>query len=191
MSTGADVTREREVGLHAATWSVPDLLGLPGQPVAISFRGRSCVVVAEPRAESLKLGAPGLRQPITDPVNLELISGSGEQASWAYPVHLHAVVESGNNAVRIVQRVSRWASYAARVAVVPASRLTEVARLEAELRGVWLVSAGNPNRIAVPGERGPVAGAVHGLLHRLLHEVVAEALQARADASADVRSATS
>jgi hypothetical protein len=178
MSAGADVARERQVRLHEAVWSVPDLLELPGQPVNITFRGRSCVAVAEPRVDMLWLRPHRYRQPITDLVQLELLSGSGEQTNWAYPVELQAIVESGNNAMRTVQRASRWASYATRVAVVAGDRLTEDSHLEAELRGVWLVGAGNPNRVSVAGERGPVSGAARGLLHRLLHEVVAEALLA-------------
>jgi hypothetical protein len=104
------------------------------------------------------------------------VSGPGEQLDWPRPVCLHAIIETGRDAIRTVHRASRWASYAARVAVVPEERVTGQACLEASLRGVWVIAVGESSRVVGPGQCGPVTGAARGVLHRLLDEVVAEAL---------------
>ncbi len=175
MATRAGLATNHSRGLDAAVYDVPRLLGMPGLPVTVAFRGRCCTVVADqPPGRPQKY-----REPITDIINLELISGHGEQADWPRLVCLHAIIETGRDALRTVHRASRWASYAGRVAVIPEERLTEQACLEASLRGVWVVATGQSSRIAVSGQRGPTTGAARGLLHRLLDEVVAEALAAR------------
>lgn len=117
--------------------------------------------------------------PVTDPCHLELLSGSGQAPEWVRPVLLQAVVESRSNPMLAVQRASRWASYSARVAVVPQARLNDRALLEAQLRGVWLVAVSAPGQfqVAVAGERMSVAGSVRGLDHRLLDELAWEALR--------------
>lgn len=172
MATRADLAIGHGRGLDAAVTDVPGLLGVPGQSVTVVFRGRRCMVVAEQH-----LGRPpGYREPITDILSLELVSGQGEQPDWLRPVCLHAIIETGRDALRTVHRASRWASYAARVAVVPEECLTEQACLDASLRGVWVIVAGHSSRVVVSGQGGPSAGAARGLLHRLLDEVVAEAL---------------
>lgn len=171
-------------GLDAAVKDVTTLMGVSGQAVTVSFRGQRCTAVAQlfdPHTDRTSKG----RVPVTDVLNLELISGSGEQPDWPRSIQLHAVIEIGRDAVRTVHRASRWASYAARVAIVPEERLTEQACLEAWLRGVWLITAGESSRVAVLGERGPVTGAARGLLHRLLDEIVAEVLSCGPSSAAD------
>jgi hypothetical protein len=93
--------------------------------------------------------------------------------------------------VMAVQRASRWASYAARVAVVPAARLDDKALLEAQLRGVWVVTADMAGRcaVAVEGEAAAVPGSARGLAHRLLDELAWEALLRRDTAPGKVRPA--
>lgn len=150
---------------------VPSLVGMPGRVVAVRFRGRRCTALAELRSQEAGCGAP-----ITDVVSLELISGSGDQPNWTGHARVHALIETGHDALRTVHRASRWASYAARVAVVPGDRVTEQACLEASLRGVWLIAADEGPRVAVAGQRGAVAGAARGPLHRLLDELVAAQL---------------
>lgn len=178
MTARARLANGRARELAAAVDDVPDLLGLPGQLVTVSFRGRRCTAVAEQQCADELSGRPAKFQgPITDVVSLELISGSGEQPSWVSLARVHAIIETGRDAVRTVHRASRWASYAARVAVVPEDRLTEEACLEASLRGVWVVAAGDSARVAVSGQRGAVRGSARGLLHRLLDEVVADVLR--------------
>ena len=185
MGTRGELARGRQRRLDAAVEDVPRLMGLPGQAVTVAFRGRCCTAVAEKQPGS-QAGRPArYHEPITDVVSLELISGSGEQTSWPRPVHLHAMIEIGRDGVRTVQRASRWASYAARVAVVPEERLSEEVMLEASLRGVWVIAAGRSTWVAVSGQQGPVDGATRGLLHRLLDEVVADALEDRSPAGTD------
>ena len=79
-------------------------------------------------------------QPVTDPLRLELLTGSGDAPSSPRPVALGAVIEACANPVLAVQQASRWASYAARVAVTPLAGLNDRALLEAQLRGVWVVT---------------------------------------------------
>lgn len=175
MATRADLATGHGRGLDAGVKDVPGLLGVPGQSVTVAFRGRRCTVVAEQQLD--RPGRPsGYGEPITDILSLELISGQGEQPDWPRPVCLHAIIETGRDALRTVHRASRWASYAARVAVVPEECLTEQACLDASLRGVWVIVAGQSSRVVVSGQWGPPVGAARGLLHRLLDEVVAEAL---------------
>jgi hypothetical protein len=156
---------------------LPDLLCMPGKLVILSFRGTRIQVLAAHDFEGSRLrsDAPG---PVTDPFQLELLTGSGEAPGWRRPVVLRAVLETCLDPVLAVQRASRWASYAARVAVVPQARLSSRAVLEAQLRGVWVVTTGTPGefQLAAIGERAPVAGSVRGLAHRLLDELIWEAL---------------
>lgn len=190
MTTRADLATSHSRALDAAVNDVPGLLGLPGRPVTVVFRGRSCTVVAEQQPDSSGR-PPEYREPITEILSLELVSGQGEQPDWPRPVCLHAIIETGRDALRTVHRASRWASYAARVAVVPEERLTEQACLEASLRGVWVIVTGQSLQVAVSGQWGPATGAARGLLHRLLDEVVAEALAtggAAVNGAEDVRS---
>jgi hypothetical protein len=174
MATQAGLATAHSRGLDAAVHEVPRLLGMPGEPVTVVFRGRCCTVIADQQPQRPQ----GYRKPITEIINLELISGHGEETDWSPPVRLHAIIETGRDALRTVHRASRWASYAARVAVIPEERLTEQACLEASLRGIWVIATGRSSRVAVTGQRGLTTGAARGLLHRLLYEVVAEALAA-------------
>jgi len=128
---------------------------------------------------------------VTDPLRLELLTGSGEAPDWPRPVVLGAVIEALADPVMAVQRASRWASYAARVAVVPAARLDDQALLEAQLRGVWVVAADASGHcvVAVEGERSAAPGSVRGLAHRLLDELAWEALLRQDAAPGRVRPA--
>jgi hypothetical protein len=157
---------------------LPGLLGMSGKHVMLSFRGaRIHVIAAEnPEGQQARSTAP---EPVTDPFHLELLSGSAETADWHRPVLLQGVVESRRDPVLAVQRASRWASYSARVAVVPEARLEDRALLEAQLRGVWIVTFRAPRQfqVALAGERTAAAGSVRGLAHRLLDERVWEALR--------------
>lgn len=148
---------------------------MPGQVCTVHLRGESVTVIAELDDSGVQLGGHG-REPITDVLTLELASGNGQNPDWRCPVAIHAVVVTGQNAVRAVHRVSRWASYTSRVAVVPAERVSDHVRAEANLRGVWLVAAGQPPSVASTGEVGPTSGSARGLLHRLLDEIVLDAL---------------
>lgn len=185
MATGLGLAVPRRWGLDAAVADVAALIGLPGQAVTVSFRGRRCTVLAQLRPTGLACRPLHCREPITDVMSLELVSGSGQAPDWPRPVDLHALIETGRDALRTVQRASRWASYAARVAVVPAERVTERACLEASLRGVWIITVGEPSRVVVTGESGPVTGARRGVVHRWLDEIVAQALLTGETAAAE------
>lgn len=173
---------------HSSGLALPDgsllseLLGMPSELVTIGFRGARIQVLAaqDPAARVERTAAPG---PVTDPLHLELLSGSGEAPGWRRPVMLHAVIEWRADPALAVRNASRWASYAARVAVVPQERLNDRALLEAELRGVWVVvvSDGGELRIVVQGERGPAEGSMRGLAHRLLDELIWAAMVAKAE----------
>lgn len=178
MSNARALARSRRRRLDAAVDEVPALMSLSARPVKVAFRGRHCTVLATPRTDVLHHRPQIDQAPITDVLGLELVSGSGEQPNWPRPVRLYAIIETGGEAVRAVHRATRWASYAARAAVVPEECVTEDACLEAALRGVWLITTGESTRVVVAGERGPVAGAARGLLHRLLDEVVLAAVVA-------------
>lgn len=158
----------------AAVHAVPGLLNMPGQVCTVRFRGQSVTVIAG-LSEPGGVSSARRGDPITDVMSLELVSGSAHNPGWARPVSVHAVVAAGQDPVRTVRRVSRWASYASRVAVVPGERVSDHARAEAALRGVWLVAA-EQSRVVAAGEVGPTPGSTRGLLHRLLDEVVFEAL---------------
>ena len=162
---------------------------MPSELVITRFRRARIQVLAAraPGARADRLPAPA---PVTDPVHLELLSGSGEAPEWPRPVVLHAVVEARTDPLLAVRHASRWASYAARVAVVPRARLNDRALLEAGLLGVWVVAAADDGKlqIAVPGERGPAEGSVRGLAHRLLDELIWAAMIA--DAGGSPREAT-
>ena len=156
---------------------LPGLLGMGHQVPIPDFRGARVRVLADYdlAGQRLRAGAP---EPVTDPLRLELLTGSGEAPQWPRPVVLGAVVEAFADPVVAVQRASRWASYAARVAVVPQARLNDRALLEAQLRGVWVVAAGAAGRfeVAAEGERAAAPGSARGLAHRLLDELAWEAL---------------
>lgn len=159
---------------------LPGLLGMGYQVPIPDFRGTRVRVLAEHdlAGQCLRAGAP---EPVTDPLRLELLTGSGEAPDWPRPVVLGAVIEALPDPVMAVQRASRWASYAARVAVVPAVRLDDQTLLEAQLRGVWVVTVDMSGRcaVAVEGECTAAQGSVRGLAHRLLDELVWEALRGR------------
>lgn len=158
---------------------LPELLGMPSELVKVAFRGTQVQLLAAPLLGSLT-SRPSAPMPVTDPLHLELLSGSGEAPDWRRPVMVHAIIEARVDAALAVRRASRWASYAARVAVVPHARLNDKARLEAQLRGVWLVTADEQGNLGVDtaGERGQVEGSARGLPHRLLDELAWAALQA-------------
>jgi hypothetical protein len=112
---------------------------------------------------------------VTDPLHLELLTGAADAPGWLRPVALHAAIEARADPLLAVQRASRWASYAARLAVVPAERLSDQVLLEARPRGVWLVAAAGKAhkfRVVVAGQRRPTAGSARGLPHRLLDELI-------------------
>jgi hypothetical protein len=156
---------------------------MPGEHVILRFRGtRIQVVASDNREGQLARLAAG---PVTDLLHLELLSGSGEAAHWRRPVLLQAVIECRSDPVLAVQRASRWASYSARVAVVPETRLNDRALLEARLRGVWVVVPDELGQfqVAMVGERKSTAGSVRGLSHRLLDELIWDALRKRKSAS--------
>jgi len=185
MTTRLGLAGSRGWGLDAAVDGVAALIGLPGQVVTVRFRGRRCTVLAQLHPHGLTCRPPHCREPITDVMSLELVSGSGQAPDWPRPVCVHAVIETGRDALRTVHRASRWASYAARVALVPAERVSERACLEASLLGVWVITAGEPSRVVVTGEGGPVPRARRGVAHRLLDEVIAQALLTGSAAEAD------
>ena len=155
--------------LAAAVADLPRVLRVPGRLVTAVFRDRACTAIAE-------VGTQLARPPLTDIVALELASGAAENTAWTRPIRLHAVVEAGCGPARVLARASRWASYAARVAVLPDDRITDTVLLEAALRGIWVVAAGGSTRVRLVGEDGPVAGSSRGLQHRLLDEIVAAGL---------------
>ena len=185
------VRQSRQLDLVLSdTELLPGLLGMGHQVPIPDFRGVRVRVLAghDLAGQRLRGGAP---EPVTDPLRLELLTGSGEAPDWPRPVVLGAVIEALADPVMAVQRASRWASYAARVAVVPAARLDDKALLEAQLRGVWVVTADASGRCAVAaeGERTAVPGAVRGLAHRLLDELAWKALLRRDAAQGRVRPA--
>ena len=94
---------------------------------------------------------------------------------------LGAVIEACANPVLAVQQASRWASYAARVAVTPLAGLNDRALLEAQLRGVWVVTvdASEHFAVAAEGEQTATPGSARGLAHRLLDELAWAALLRR------------
>ena len=164
--------------------ALPALLDMPNNLVIVSFRGTKIRVIAgdNPAGQSSR---PAATEPITDPLHLELLTGSGEAPDWPRPVLLQAIIETRSDPVLAVQRASRWASYCARVAIVPQARLNDRALLEARLRGVWVVtaSASGQFQVALSGERAAAAGSVRGLAHRLLDELIWEALREQKHAS--------
>jgi hypothetical protein len=169
---------------------LPGLLGMGHQVPIPDFRGMRVRVLAEHDLADQRRRAQA-PEPVTDPLRLELLTGSGEAPGWPRPVVLGAVIEAFPDPVAAVQRASRWASYAARVAVVPQARLNESALLEAQLRGVWVVTADASGRfdVAAEGERAAVPGSARGLAHRLLDELAWAALLRRDAAPGGVRSA--
>jgi hypothetical protein len=176
MAVSRDKTRSDHALLDGAALAA--LLGMPGQLAEVSFRGARVRVIASQdlAAQQSRGAAP---RPVTDLLHLELLTGGAEAPHWPRPVVLHAVVETRSEPLLAVQRASRWASYAARVALVRQPRLSECAVLEATLRGVWLVAMTGPGqfRVAAAGERGPAPGSARGLHHRLLDELIWETIQ--------------
>jgi hypothetical protein len=170
---------------------LPGLLRMGHQVPIPDFRGSRVRVLAEHNLAGQHLRAGEAPGPVTDPLRLELLTGSGEAAGWPRPVLLGAVIEAFADPVMAVQRASRWASYAARVAVVPAARIDDKALLEAQLRGVWVVTADTAGRCAVAaeGEAAAAPGSARGLAHRLLDELTWEALLRRDAAPGRVRPA--
>jgi hypothetical protein len=156
---------------------LPGLLGMGHQVLIPDFRGLRVRVLAQHdlAGQRLRAEAP---EPVTDPLCLELLTGFGEAPGWHRPVVLGAVVEALPDPALAVQRASRWASYAARVAIVPEARMADRVLLEAQLRGVWVVTVGASGRfeVAVEGERMAVPGSARGLAHRLLDELAWAAL---------------
>jgi hypothetical protein len=152
---------------------LPDLLGMSGMSVVLRFRGTRILVIAADNLEGQRARSSAA-EPVTDPLHLE-----------HRPVLLQAVIESRSDPVVVVQRASRWASYSARVAVVPQTQLNDRALLEARLRGVWVVVSNELGQlqIAMVGERTSAAGSVRGLSHRLLDELIWEALRKQKSAS--------
>lgn len=164
---------------------------MPGKFVILSFRGTQIKVIAADNPAGQR-ARPAPSEPVTDPLHLELLTGSGEAPDWPRPVSLQAIIETRADPVLAVQRASRWASYCARVAIVPQARLNDRALLEARLRDVWVVTASAPGQfqVAVSGERTATAGSVRGLAHRLLDELIWDALrQQKHSSTAAVRSA--
>jgi hypothetical protein len=187
------VRRSQRSGLAFSDGSLlSELLGMPSKLVTTSFRGARIQVLAAQHPTG-RVDRPVAPEPVTDPLHLELLSGSGEAPGWRSPVVLHAVIEPRADPALAVRKASRWASYAARVAVVPQERLNDRTLLEAKLRGVWVVVVDEHGemRIAAPGERGPVKGSVRGLAHRLLDELVWAAMLARAGTAAPTATSTS
>jgi hypothetical protein len=167
------------------------LLNVSGKVVILSFRGTRIQVLAAENPDGQRARSMAL-DPVTDLVHLELLTGVGESPDWRRPVLLHAIIESRSDPLLAVRRASRWASYSARVAVVPQTRLNDRALLEAQLRGVWVVAASASGHFATAaaGERTSAAGSVRGLSHRLLDEQIWEALREQKSASTGaVRSA--
>jgi hypothetical protein len=156
---------------------VAQLLEASGHCVTLRFRGEPVTVVAEidPAGVARRHGPP-----MTDPMHLELATGIGPAPWWPRPVRLHAVITHRKDPVRAVRRASRWASYSARAAVAPASRVDDRALVEAQARGVWMIgyqeSGVTSARLMAPGETGPSAGAERGLAHRLLDELIWQTL---------------
>lgn len=169
---------------------LPNVLGLSGKHVILNFRGARMHVIA---AENLvdQQARSTAREPVTDPVQLEMLTGSAEAPDWPRPVLLQAIVEARSDPVLAVQQASRWASYSARVAIVPEARLNDKALLEARLRGVWVVAFRAPRQlqVAAVGERTAATGSIRGLAHRLLDELAWDALRQSAGAAPAVRSA--
>jgi hypothetical protein len=166
------------------------VLAMPGRLVSVTFRGTRIHVLADHHraAQQARTTAQG---PVTDLLHLELLTGSADAPGWLRPVALYAVMEARADPLLAVQRASRWASYGARVAVTPAERLSDQVRLEAGLRGVWLVTAAGKDRgftVVVAGQRGPVAGSARGLFHRLLDELIWAELNRPQQAGAEARS---
>lgn len=176
MKTTTQHTRRFDLGSSEGQ-ALPGLLGMHGQLVIVSFRGARVRVLASHNPGGQQARVSVAAEPVTDPYHLELLSGADDASSWPRPVFLHAVIEPRLDPVLAVQRASRWASYAARVAVAPEGRLNDRAVLEAQLRGVW-IAASSPSqlRIVAAGEQGPAAGSVRGLAHRLLDELIWAAL---------------
>jgi hypothetical protein len=149
------------------------LIGAPGRLVTVTFRQASVIVLAGHDRAAQRARGPA-SAPVTDVLHLELLSGPGEAPGWLRPVASHLMIEVRADPLLAVHRASRWASYAARLAVVPEDRLCDQVLVEAALLGVWVVAAGDCRgfRTVVVGEPGPVAGSARGLPHRLLDELI-------------------
>ena len=146
---------------------------MSGKVLILSFRSSKIRVLAEQYPAGQR-ARPGSAEPVTDPVQLELLTGVAEAPDWPRPVSLKAIIEARSDPVLAVQQASRWASYSARVAITPKAALNDQALLEARLRGVWLIAASGAQQfeVTVTGETGPAAGSARGLAHRLLDELI-------------------
>ena len=188
MVIGPGSDRKRRVGpAGPADDALAALLGMPGRLVSVTFRGTRIRILAD-HDRAAQQARTAARRPVTDPFHLELLTGPADAPGWPRPVALHAVIEARADPLLAVQRASRWASYAARVAVTPAGPVSDQARLEAQLRDVWLLTAAGEGRafaVVVAGEGGPVAGAARGLPHRLLDELVWAELDRREEGAAE------
>lgn len=175
MSVETSIRAGSGSALTTASADLPGVLVVPGRLCTVRWRGQQLDLVADiVRAAA---GRETVRDPILDILSLELASGSGSNPEWSRPVSIHAVVVTGRDAARTIRRASRWASYAGRVALVPADRVTDQALAEASLRGVWLMTTGERLRVVATGESGPTPGSERGLLHRHLDEVVFDTLR--------------
>jgi hypothetical protein len=146
---------------------------MPGRLVTVTFRGTRVRVLAE-HDRAAQRARPAAPRPVPDLPHLELLTGAGVAPDWPRPVVLHAAIEARADPLLAVQRASRWASYAARVAVVTGQPLSDEVLLEAWLRGVWVIARVRGGRlmVAAAGQRGPAAGSARGLPHRLLDELI-------------------
>jgi hypothetical protein len=97
------------------------LLGAAGEAFAVTFRGTRVHVLAD--QDVAGQARRTARYPVIDLLHLELLTGAGEVPDWPRPVVLHAIVEARADPLLAVQRASRWASYASRVALVDQARL--------------------------------------------------------------------
>jgi hypothetical protein len=175
--------RTRATGLltQEAAVALPVVTGLGGVLLTVKFRGERVQVLAEDDPMGIAARPADYPAPVTDPWLLELATGLDEAPCWPRPVRLHAIVTERRDPLAAVGRASRWASYGARVAVAPARRIGERARVEAAFRGVWLVSAKDDGVLMVvdAGETVPSRGSARLLMHRLLDELVWEELITR------------
>jgi hypothetical protein len=170
MVNGRGARSTAQAGLVAAVGELPRLMDVPGRVVGVMFRGRPCTLLAQRVAPAYAAGS--------DAVEALEAAGAAAGSGHGLPVQVHAAIEAGRDPVRVLARASRWASYAARVAVVPQERVSDVVLLEASLRGIWVVGAGVGQRpqVCSVGELGPTPGSVSGPHHRALYDLVAAVL---------------
>jgi hypothetical protein len=168
MANGRGTGSTAQAGLVAAVRELPRLMDVPGRVVSVMFRGRPCTLLAQRVAPASTAGS--------DVVEALAAAGAAAGSGRDLPVQVHAAIEAGRDPARVLARASGWASYAARVAVVPQERVSDVVLLEASLRGIWVVGAGRRPQVCSVGELGPTPGSVSGPHHRALYDLVAAAL---------------